>query len=102
MNEPTRKVSVLDLRTLAEEEVSELNYARWGHSSIALGDNMFVMGGRVSATDGCSSIECFNFISRQVWSTLIESNEQVARYSAAVAAISSDKIVVFGGMNNEL
>ena len=92
---------MLDLKTLAEEEVSELNQARWGHSSIALGDNLFVMGGKVSATKWCSSIECYNFLLRQAWSTLIESYEHVARYYAAIAAINADKVVVFGGIDDK-
>ena len=61
---------------------------------------MFVFGGNINARDLAGSIEILNLLTRFAWSMLIEYDETVRRNSAAVAAISANKIIVFGGLVN--
>ena len=58
------------------------------------------MGGRIDVgniSKYSRSIEMLNLVTCQVWQTLIEDNESLARTHAPVTAISPQKIVVFGG-----
>ena len=57
-NEPSSRASVLNIDTLEQKELPDLNQARFGHSSLILDGRLFVMGGMTSASDDSSSIEC--------------------------------------------
>ena len=65
-----------------------------------LGDYIFAIGGRISATVYSLSIESLNVISRQAWCTLVVYNKHIKRVHSAVAAISADKLAIFGGNFN--
>ena len=57
-NTPLSKASVLNIDTLEQKELPDLNQARFDHSSLILDGRLFVMGGMTSASDYSSSIEC--------------------------------------------
>ena len=97
-NEPAGKVTMFDTFSFREEDVVELIHARFNHASIVLGDNLFAFGGRINASDYAGSIEILNLLKRRTWSMLIEYDEIVQSDLAAVAAISANKIIVFGGL----
>ena len=89
---------MFDTFSLREEEVVELIQARYGHASIVLGDNLFAFGGMINESDYVGSIEMLNLLTKLAWTVLIEHDEKVQRTSAAVAAISANKIIVYGGL----
>ena len=63
--------------------------ARFLHSSIVLGDFIFVTGGKINASEYSGKIECLNLIAKLAWETLLESELYVKRERASVTAISA-------------
>ena len=74
--------------------------ARFRHSSVALDNRLFVMGGVISNHAYAGSIE---FLVRSSvadgWQTVVEHNDLIKRSFTGVAAISASKMVIFGGQN---
>ena len=87
----------LDLRTYQVNEAPEMGEARFDHSSLALGDFLFAIGGMKDASNHSKSIECLNITQMLAWSTVLISNSHVARERAAAVAVSATKFAVFGG-----
>ena len=49
---------MLNIETLEQKELPDLNQARYRHSSLILDGHLFVMGGNTDAKTESSSIEC--------------------------------------------
>ena len=59
-NQVSKKASMLNIESLEQKELPDLNQARSTHTSLILNGLLFVMGGRISGTDCSGSIECLS------------------------------------------
>ena len=59
-NNPLNKAAMLNIESLEQKELPNLNQARYALSSLILNGHLFVMGGQTSAIDTSSSIESLN------------------------------------------
>ena len=76
-------------------DLPPLNKARSSHCSLVLDDTLLVFGGM-----GVKSIEALKIGRDAAWSIVQESAGLIGRSYAAVCAINSTEIVVFGGLAN--
>ena len=53
---------MLDIYSLEQKELPDLNQARYDHASLILNGHLFVMGGMKSLEDYASSIECLSIL----------------------------------------
>ena len=58
---------MLDLRKYQEKEVPEMIERRFNHSSVALGDFLFAIGGMIDACNYSKSIKCLNITEMFAW-----------------------------------
>ena len=56
-NEPSKKASMLNIKTLEQKELPDLNQARYAHASLILNSQLFVFGGSINSEDVSESIE---------------------------------------------
>ena len=70
---------MLNIKTLEQKELPDLNQARYGHASLILNGHLFVMGGNNGPRDHLSSIECIGIAESCAWNTLLEGNQLVKR-----------------------
>ena len=61
-NKPSNKVSMLNLHTLEQRELPDLNLARYRHASLILNSYLFVMGGGTNSMDNLGSIESLSIL----------------------------------------
>ena len=59
-NQPSKKASMLNIESLEQKELPDLNQARSHHASLILNGLLFVMGGEISGADYSGSIECLS------------------------------------------
>ena len=86
-----------DLISKAWRDEPPLYQDRFAHSSITLGENLYVIGGFGSY----GSIEFLNVTERQKWQIAFIGSQLTMRASPAVAVTSEHTIAVFGGQNKK-
>ena len=89
LNQPLKKVTILDTVNHRETDLPDLNQERFCHSSIVLADSLFVFGGMINSSEYSETIECLTLQSNKAWITLFDSSKHVGRINSAIAAISA-------------
>ena len=90
--------TMLDTLTGSLQELPSLIHARRSHSSIALDKHLYAIGGLADG-EFCRWIEFLDLENKHAWQNLLLQDENVSRAHAAVTWLSSDQLVVFGGLN---
>ena len=88
---------MLEINSLEQRELPDLNQGRFNHASIILNSYLFVLGGMSRYKDYPSAIECLSIAGFSAWSIILEGKETVKRINASVTAVSATKLLVCGG-----
>ena len=89
------EVDYFDLRSLQWHSASKLNEGRRFHSSVCLGEHIYVFGGWMNP----GTVESLYVGDNLPWSIIHEPSTITKRRSPAVAVINSYTIAVCGGYN---
>ena len=96
-SERQKTASVLDIKTLDQWSLPQLNIGRSDHSSIILMNHLFVFCGFSSQKRIENSIEGLDLLLESFWYTLTLGNSTLTFGQSAISSISSTKFVVYGG-----
>lgn len=78
---------MLDLKTLEQTELPELNQPRAFHTSLILDFKLYVLGGQGIKEEVFGSIEGLNLQDKSGWNILVQGHKLVQRICASVVAI---------------
>ncbi|MCO4782931.1 MAG: hypothetical protein KC646_11460 [Candidatus Cloacimonetes bacterium] len=93
-NIPTSSVERYSFHTRKWGDFSNLNQARFNHSSVAYQDTLYVYGGTSTNGVELSSLESFDLNTSTSWSNISNTTDTRSGHSSL---ISSDKLYVIGG-----
>ena len=95
--EASNQCWLYDIAMKKWEAMAPLTTGRCLHSSVSLGDCVYVVGGQPTGTNRLSSVECLD-VKRRQWSALPDLQQAV---DLAMVATYANKVFVFGGRDGQ-